>query len=44
VIVVDDDGANGNGNGRRDPMAHAHHENDIINPPSGDCGGGETED
>jgi hypothetical protein len=37
VIVVDDDGAHGNKNLR----AHEHHENDIINPPSSDCGGGE---
>lgn len=38
-IVVDDDAANGNRNLR----AHAHHENDIINPLSGSCGG-EIED
>jgi hypothetical protein len=46
VIVVDDDGADGNGNGRRDAMAHDpnNHENDIINPPNGDCYGQEEED
>ena len=45
VIVVDDDGADGNGNGLRDPMAHAHHEHDIIGQAE-DCGqevGGEED-
>jgi hypothetical protein len=37
MITVDDDGADGNKN----QEAHAGHENDVINPASGSCDGGE---
>ena len=33
VIVVDDDGANGN----KKLRAHAHHENDVIAPDDNEC-------
>jgi hypothetical protein len=33
VIVVDDDGADGN----KKLRAHAHHENDVIAPVDGEC-------
>jgi len=36
VIVVDDDGADGNNN----LQAHAGHENDVIAPEDGVCPGG----
>ena len=40
VIVVDDDGANGNKN----LQAHAQHENDVIAPADGACPDGGEED